>query len=62
MCEPLRGKKSIDFSRQEYFEYEDVKSAVKGFLKEIDCMKKGECTIIRCDVEQLVAKWFADVI
>ena len=49
--------------------FNNFKSAAEGFLKEIDCMNAesdgmlgGSCTIMRCDVEHLVAKWFEDVI
>ena len=41
---------------------EDVKSAVNGLKKEIfDCENKG-CVILRCDVIELIDKWFEDVI
>ena len=84
MCEPLKGKiitkhEYYQMEDGDHYHYMDedvecftkdaVKSAVRGFLKEIDCMNAesdgtlgGSCTIMRCDVEHLVAKWFEDVL
>ena len=64
MCEPLRKKKKpiSGIPGLDMFYIDDVKSAVTGFAREVDCMSSKNCTMMRCDIEELIIKWFPDVL
>ena len=63
MCEPLKGKtyKGHMLLNENKFCYEDVKSAVEGFLKEI-IQHNHNGVVWTDDVINLANKWFEDVI
>ena len=67
-CEPLKGKieTTIEpFTKRKYkmFDFDDVKSAVQGFIKEVKFYtdEDGDCLLPTDEIIELVKKWFADV-
>ena len=74
MCEPLKNKlhKLAGHPHMEsadnndvcawWFHKNDVKSAVEGLITEILDCENNDCVISRCDVVEIIKKWFEDVI
>jgi len=68
MCETLKGKKHYEVNNPpcrygefnyEYFDYEDVKSAVEGATKELEEIVDNGKVI---NPRAFMKKWFSDVI